>query len=1376
MNAFPKGIAAIALYAVLTVRLVAGTYTFTPLATDGAVNGLNAIDTISATTGRVGLSTSNGYGRASVFVFGVPKLPFGESISGATFNLTLSSTTGSVTFNGDLYSLGISTSPAVLGSDYFNGAYGTAAGATPIQQHFLTPATAPGTVAASSTGNAAMAADLESCRAAGASGGSFYLLRLNPDFTSLSNIVAGYNVSMTEDASAKRPSLSVQTAPPPQMGRVLFEYWTGLDASGTLGSLTAAALNPNYPNLPTAREYATVMEIPQNLDTNSGDRMRCTFYPPATGYYTFAVASDDQSSLLFSTNGNPAGAAQIASVAGTTGYRQWNAYPSQVSSPLYLTAGQACYMESLHKQGTGAANLSIGWNPPAGVAGSGSIGLMPAAYCAPYDAAVSYSNGVISNYVRAYNHPRLMISPASIARLVSQVTVGSPQYDATQAAHWATIKSVVTSNGSSGTPSGGSTMYGPLIGSAVIVAPTTGVAGNDLILVGRSLQDRIYYLALFYLLESKLNPSDTNLQGALNQIYAELSSAAMWGSTNNASTPGNWALYQFLDLPEICHAYAIAYDWCYAGWTTAQRSAILGWIVNQGLIPGISAYGNGTTTAQWWVNGNNNWTEVCAGGLTFCALAVLNDETSSPKATTVLNDMIPALTKATAMAAWGPDGGWAEGPAYWGFASRYLTTFYACLETSAATCFNIDKLSGISSIGGFGVYQVGPTNNVYNFSDAGMGSNLGPWTQYYGLKYNQPVYSYAESLAGHYPLDMIWYDNRMVKPGPAIPTSTYYSMAGAIYLRSAWNDSNALFAGIKAGFNANVTPYGSGHQDEEIGSFVFEALNYRWIQDLGSDSYGLAGYFTTSPWSTSNRWLYYRKRAEGNNTLVINPSLDGGQYSYGTSTITDFVTGTNLQQAIIDMTTAYSKTDGNPSNKVASSTGVTSVKRGFRILNGVAQLQDEVVTSATTLVTTPGVWQYQGIATQTGTFTATFDATPTAVPTNAIIGLSSGTQSAYTGYACIARFNPSGAIDARNGAAYGAASTIPYLSGTTYHFRMVVNVATDTYSLYVTPGNGSELLVGQDYGFRSEQATLTSLNELGSYTDVSGSGSLTVANLKINGQAQGTATVDLNWFAHTPKNITITLNNSATPPTATLTTGTRNLVLTLQSPAGAQFKTMAAMPLPSSPDYAAFTSGMVPSNGENANSGIKKLWIEWAASGTTTLTVAFSPYITGSTPPAPPAVTPLNNWPVAATAPTPGFTQWSSQYFTQAQMNNSAVSAGTATPQKDDTSNLIKYLSDIDPSRPMTATDRAALPTVTAATDTSGSSSFVMNYRQNPQAAGLTVNVQTSTDLQTWTTVTPSAIGPVSTDPVTGHPIMQLQMPMQAGVPKQFMRLNVSQQ
>ena len=73
-----------------------------------------------------------------------------------------------------------------------------------------------------------------------------------------------------------------------------------------------------------------------------------------------------------------------------------------------------------------------------------------------------------------------------------------------------------------------------------------------------------------------------------------------------------------------------------------------------------------------------------------------------------------------------------------------------------------------------------------------------------------------------------------------------------------------------------------------------------------------------------------------------------------------------------------------------------------------------------------------------------------------MVGLSNGAATGFGNLGCIARFNPSGDIDAYNGTAYGA-STIKYSAGVSYHFRLVVNVTAHTYSVYVTPAGGSDL-------------------------------------------------------------------------------------------------------------------------------------------------------------------------------------------------------------------------------------------------------------------------------------------------------------------------------
>jgi hypothetical protein len=171
-------------------------------------------------------------------------------------------------------------------------------------------------------------------------------------------------------------------------------------------------------------------------------------------------------------------------------------------------------------------------------------------------------------------------------------------------------------------------------------------------------------------------------------------------------------------------------------------------------------------------------------------------------------------------------------------------------------------------------------------------------------------------------------------------------------------------------------------------------------------------------------------------------------------------------------------------------------------LTVLSALLVSLITAVQACVTasTGGAWQDTAFASQSGTFTASFDATPTASPTNSVVGLSNGFQTAYSGYACLVRFNTAGNIDARNGGTYAAAATIPFAANAAYHFRLTVNVAAHTYSIFVTPPGGSEVTVGSNYAFRTEQNTVASLSSYGVYVDASasgGSGSTTICNFAL---------------------------------------------------------------------------------------------------------------------------------------------------------------------------------------------------------------------------------------------------------------------------------------
>jgi autotransporter-associated beta strand protein len=142
-----------------------------------------------------------------------------------------------------------------------------------------------------------------------------------------------------------------------------------------------------------------------------------------------------------------------------------------------------------------------------------------------------------------------------------------------------------------------------------------------------------------------------------------------------------------------------------------------------------------------------------------------------------------------------------------------------------------------------------------------------------------------------------------------------------VTLRSRWNDPRATFVGAKAGEVA------ASHGNLDAGSFVLDANGQRWAVELGADDYALPGYF-----SEPQRWTYYRMRAEGQNTLVINPGAGVDQILRARAPVVLFATEPNPERSavVMNLTPAYA--------------GATRVHRGFQLLNRRRHvlIQDEI--------------------------------------------------------------------------------------------------------------------------------------------------------------------------------------------------------------------------------------------------------------------------------------------------------------------------------------------------------------------------------------------------------------------------------------------------
>ncbi|QJE96181.1 hypothetical protein [Luteolibacter luteus] len=136
------------------------------------------------------------------------------------------------------------------------------------------------------------------------------------------------------------------------------------------------------------------------------------------------------------------------------------------------------------------------------------------------------------------------------------------------------------------------------------------------------------------------------------------------------------------------------------------------------------------------------------------------------------------------------------------------------------------------------------------------------------------------------------------------------------------------------------------------------------------------------------------------------------------------------------------------------------------------------------MATTGAAWLNKAIAAQTGTFTISFNMRPSATNIDAFTGLSSTSASAFGGVAAVVRFAPTGVVDARNGGSYQAANELPYQAGVVYKVQMTINVAARTYSATVTPPGSAAVVIANNYAFRSEQASATSLANIAAYAQV----------------------------------------------------------------------------------------------------------------------------------------------------------------------------------------------------------------------------------------------------------------------------------------------------
>jgi len=425
--------------------------------------------------------------------------------------------------------------------------------------------------------------------------------------------------------------------------------------------------------------------------------------------------------------------------------------------------------------------------------------------------------------------------------------------------------------------------------------------GPRLLTQSRRCVDRVYAFAAMYLLDG----SPLWLQGVQRNIHA-------------AAQFPDWNPSHFLDVAEMTHAFAIAYDWLYDALPDADKRLIRESIVQKGLKPGFATgyHKDGPGKPGGWANTEHNWNQVCNGGMLLGALAIAEDEPQ------LARDVLAAARASLphAMKSFAPDGGWVEGVAYWKYTLRYTVPLLAALDSALGTSFGIDQAPGFAETGDFYLHATGPTRLYFNFSDCARQRDTGfPWLHWMARRFDRPVWHWAasENASGEHPLSLLWYEPNAPNPKASrIPLERTYFGIHAAMMRSSWDSPQASYAGFFAGHN------GANHSHLEMGSFVFDALGERWVEELGPDDYDLPGYF-----SKDQRWNYYRLNSQGQNVTLF-----GGRNQLSPARGRITTTGANKESAhaIADLTEGYSDV-------------AESMRRGIRLMEGrkVLIIQDE---------------------------------------------------------------------------------------------------------------------------------------------------------------------------------------------------------------------------------------------------------------------------------------------------------------------------------------------------------------------------------------------------------------------------------------------------
>ncbi len=424
------------------------------------------------------------------------------------------------------------------------------------------------------------------------------------------------------------------------------------------------------------------------------------------------------------------------------------------------------------------------------------------------------------------------------------------------------------------------------------------MTGRRLLHISRAFLSRVNTFATPYIIEK-----DTTYLKRLNEEILAVASFKDWNPEH------------FLDAAEILMGMSLALDWTAGMLPDSTIRIAKQAIIQKGLQPGLDT----TNPHNWWHQTDNNWNQVCHGGMIAGAIAVFEDYPEL--ATKVINFSTKQLP--LALRSYAPDGVYPEGASYWEYGTSYSVLTSAILESTFGTDFGLKNHDGFMQSPVFVLKCIAPSGQYYNFSDCGDKPGIHPYYLMTWFAYQTGNKSFLKkkelmnknTKPEHIPRIntpvLLWLADFTEKENTVIPNNWKGDGVNPVVVFNS--DTNDFYFACKGG-SANLN-----HANMDVGSFIFETEKTRWSIDPGNQNYHeleKTGFNLWDKAQKSERWELITKNNFGHSTLTINKEL---HLVNGRGKVIDFIDNANPSVSI-DMSSVFGD-------------NATSVLRKFQKMN-----------------------------------------------------------------------------------------------------------------------------------------------------------------------------------------------------------------------------------------------------------------------------------------------------------------------------------------------------------------------------------------------------------------------------------------------------------